>query len=65
MRTAVMESDSKEDLDLLIRIAKKLGMKAVLLSEEEVEDICLHHAIEEGRMDEHVDPDRFMADLRR
>ena len=59
MSTAVFESGSKADLELLIKIAQKIGVKAKLLKPEEVEDICLARAIEEGRTGEYIDTDDF------
>ncbi len=64
MSTAVLESNSKDDLVLLIKLAQKIGIKAKLLSQEEVEDICLAKAIESGKTGEYVNTDVLLANLR-
>ncbi len=65
MSTAVFESGSKADLELLIKIAEKIGVKAKLLKPEEVEEICLARAIEEGRTGEYIDTADFLSELRK
>ena len=65
MSTAVFESRSKDDLELLIKIAQKFGVKAKMLTPEEVEDICLARAIEDGRTGEYINTDDFLSELRK
>lgn len=65
MQTAVFKSDSKSNLKLLIELAKKLGIKAKLLSETEVEDIGLANAIKIGRTGEFADTDIYLEKLRK
>ncbi|MBA7524968.1 hypothetical protein ES705_17113 [subsurface metagenome] len=62
---AVFKSDSKSNLKLLIELAKKLGIKAKLLSETEVEDIGLANAIKIGRTGEFADTDIYLEKLRK
>lgn len=45
---AIFQSESKEKLDLLLRLAKELGIKSRVLSAEEAEDVFLSFAIDEG-----------------
>ena len=49
MQTALLSGSSKSDFSLLIELAKKLGIKATMLTIEEKEDYALGKAIEEGR----------------
>lgn len=39
METAILKSNSKENLNLLLDLAKKLEMNVKMLSQDEVEDI--------------------------
>lgn len=45
---AIIQSESKEKLSLLLRLAKELGIKSRVLSAEEAEDVYLSFAIDEG-----------------
>ncbi len=45
---AIFQSESREKLNLLIRLAKELGIKSKVLSGEEAEDLYLSFAIDEG-----------------
>ncbi len=63
MKTAIFSSDSDSNLELLLQLAEKLGMKANLLTEEEAEDLAMVYAIEEGKTGEYVDTDTFLKSL--
>jgi hypothetical protein len=65
MKTAILSSDSENELKLLIELAEKLGIKVLELSEEELEDYGLGKAIREGRTDELIDTQKFLAYLRK
>ena len=65
MQTAILKSSSNNDLKLLIELAKKMGIKAKILSDTEVEDIGLYYAIKEGRTGQSVDTDSFIKKLRK
>ena len=65
MQTAVLNAESKSDLDLLISIARKIGIKAKILSDSEMEEIGLINAIKIGRTNEFVDTDTFLSSLRK
>ncbi len=63
MSTVILTSDSKKDLDLIIKLAKKLGIGIKELSKEEIEDIGLSAAIKEGKTGEYIDTDSFLKTL--
>ncbi|MFO7891608.1 MAG: hypothetical protein R6V04_14865 [bacterium] len=65
MKTAVFKSNSKDDLLLLVKVARKLGVNAKLLSEDEIEDICLSKAIKEGKTGEYVPTENLIKSLRK
>jgi len=46
--TAILQSDSKEKIKLLLKLAKELGIKSKVLSVSEAEEYYLSLAIEEG-----------------
>jgi arginine/ornithine N-succinyltransferase beta subunit len=48
MQTVVINSTNKSDLELLLNLAKKLGMGTKTLSKSEQEDWALVQKIEEG-----------------
>jgi hypothetical protein len=64
METAIIQIDSKEDMKLLLALAKKLGATAQTVSEAEAEDIGLIRAIKEGRTGQSVDTNKFLKKLR-
>jgi len=64
MITAVFETESKSDLDLLIKLAKKIGINTRILTQEEIEDIGLAGAINAGETGEYVDTEEFLSTLR-
>lgn len=65
METLVLHGKSKSDLKLLANLAKKIGIKAKYLSEEEAEDMALGKAIEKGRTGEYIDTGAFLERLRK
>lgn len=64
MESAIISGKSKKDIQLLITVAEKMGIKAKLLSKEEMEDIGLGKAILEGKTGELVDTDEFLKSLK-
>jgi hypothetical protein len=64
MKTAILTSDSNKNLKILIELAERLGIKAKMLTEEQLEDIGLIKAIKQGRTGSFVDPDKFIAGLK-
>ena len=65
MNTVILHSKSKEDLNLLLEIAKKFGIKAKVLTKSEMEDVGLGNAINEGKTGEFVDTGSYLKKLRK
>lgn len=63
METVVLNSESKENLKLVTKLAKKIGIKVKYLSEDEKEDIALINAITKGRTGKFIDTDAFISKL--
>ena len=55
MEAAIINSESKSDLVLLLNLAKKLGIKTKMLTKQEMEDIGLGYAMLEADRGEYVD----------
>lgn len=51
MKTIIIKSKKDSSSKLLIEIAKKMGMKARVLTDEEMEDIVLGKLIDEAAAD--------------
>jgi hypothetical protein len=64
MEGAILQTDSSQDLELILQLAKKLGISAKKLSKDEIEDYGLSIAINEGKTGEYVDTEIFMKELR-
>ena len=64
MTGAILISKSKDELQLLIDLAKKLGIKTKLLTSEDLEDFGLAQAIKKGRTGKRIDTDKFIQKLR-
>jgi hypothetical protein len=65
MQAVLLNSESKSDMKLLLDLAKKIGIKARVMSESEIEDIGLINSIEIGRSKEYVDNETFLKKLRK
>ena len=65
MQTLVLKSDSAVDIKLVAGIAKKMGIKAKILTEEEKEDFGMLSAIKKGRTGHHIDSEDFVKMLRK
>ena len=65
MQTAILNSNSKADLNLLLEIAKKLNIKAKLITEIDIEEIGLANAIKQDRTGEFVDTNNFLKKFRK
>ncbi|MCP5063971.1 MAG: hypothetical protein GY936_16130 [Ignavibacteriae bacterium] len=63
MNNALLTSGSNKDLKLLFELSKKIGLKSKLLTEEQVEELCLANAIKKGRTGSFVDTDKFLSSL--
>ncbi|OQX77328.1 MAG: hypothetical protein B6D61_07385 [Bacteroidetes bacterium 4484_249] len=65
MQTVLLNSNSKTDFNRLLEFAKKLNIKARVLTETEIEEIGLANAIKKGRTGEFIDSDSFLKKLRK
>ncbi len=64
MATAIINGESTSNLKLLIELARKLGIKAKLLTSNEAEDLGLIEAIKDGKTGEYVDTEKYLKKLR-
>ena len=64
METLLLQSESKKDLKMFAELAKKAGLKASLISNEDMEDIALANAMKKGRTGEHIDTNSFLNKLK-
>ena len=65
MQTLILNGESAGDIKLIAEIAKKMGLKAKILSEEEKEDIGMLNAIKKGRTKKYIDTESFVLNLRK
>jgi len=65
METLVLKSETKSELKIIADLAKKLGIRARYLTEEEKEDIGMVNAIKQGDVGRYVDTDDFIKKLRK
>jgi len=63
MTGLILTAPDKTDLKLISDLAKKLGIKAKEISDEELLDLGLLKAMEEGRKSKFVSKDRIMMKL--
>lgn len=63
MESVILTTESKRDLQLLIFLAKKMGMKGKVLTEEQLEDLGLKNAIKKGRTGKFIDTKKFLKNL--
>jgi len=64
MESAIISGKSKKDIQLLIAIAEKMGIRAKFLTKDELEDIGMAKAIKQGETGELIDTDEFLRSLR-
>ena len=65
METVLFRSKKKNDLQLLVDLAKKIGVETKSLSGEEMEEIGLVNSIKSGRTGIHVDEEKFIKSLQK
>ena len=63
MQTAILRSQSKSDLKLLLELAQKIGIKTKIFSDEEIEEMGLALAIKDGITGKYVDTEEFLEKL--
>lgn len=64
MKTAILSSESDANLNLLLELANKLGIKTRVLSQEDAEDLTMVYSIKAGKTGEYVDTQDFIKSLR-
>lgn len=64
MESAIFNAATKGDLKILVELAKKLGIKAKYLSEEDLEDFGLTRAIKIGKTGESIDTESFIDSIK-
>lgn len=64
MVNVIFSGESESDLNLLIELAKKIGIKTKILNLEEWEDIGLAMAMDQGKTKGFVDTDSFLKVLK-
>ena len=65
METAILNSDSKSDMKLLLDLAKKIGIRTRIMTESEIEDLGFVNSIKHGRTKEYIDNEMFLKKLRK
>ncbi|MEZ4825750.1 MAG: hypothetical protein R3C61_05565 [Bacteroidia bacterium] len=65
MVNVIFSGESEADIKLLIKLARKIGIKTRVLSTEEWEDLGLGLAIEDGKTGEFVNTAEFLKKLRK
>ncbi|MEI8137349.1 MAG: hypothetical protein WCH21_08505 [Bacteroidota bacterium] len=65
METAIINSNNKADIKLLLDLAKKIGVHTKVLSRKEIEEMGLSNAIKKGRTGEYIDTDAYLKKLRK
>lgn len=63
MNGLVIASDNKDDLKLFVDLAKRIGIKIKTLSEDDLLDMGLLRAMEDGRKTKLVSKERIMKKL--
>ena len=64
METTIISGNSKKDIQLLLTIAEKMGIKAKFLSKDDLEDIAMAKAIDDGKTGEYVNTEEFLNSLK-
>jgi hypothetical protein len=64
MESAIISGNSKKDIQLLITLAEKMGIKAKFLTKDDLEDFALTNAIKEGETGVFIDTDKFLKSLK-
>lgn len=65
METLILTGEKKSEMNLIIEIARKFGIKTRKLSIGDVEDLGLLKAIKDGETGEYVDTDQFVDSIRK
>ena len=63
METLLLSGEKKEEINLIIKLAKRLGIKTRKLTLDDVEEMGLLFAIKEGETGEFTDTDEFQNSI--
>jgi len=64
MESAIISGKSKKDIQLLVTLAEKMGIKAKFISKDDLEDFGMAKAIKEGETGELIDTHEFLKSLK-
>jgi adenosylcobinamide amidohydrolase len=64
MKTAILTGGSDKEFNLLLELAKTLGIKAKILSDEQLEDAGMVKAIKTARTGKTIDTNKFLKGLK-
>ena len=64
MDSVLLKTKSKENLDLLIKLAQKLGVEVSVISKKTAEDIAMAAAIQDGKTGQLIDTENFLNELK-
>ncbi|NCT16565.1 MAG: hypothetical protein COY57_05945 [Flavobacteriales bacterium CG_4_10_14_0_8_um_filter_32_5] len=64
MEGVIFTSESKSTIEILVALAKKLGIGIRKISLEELEDIGLAEAMKEGRTNRFVETEKYLSKLK-
>lgn len=63
MESAILSTKSQKDLNLILKLAEKIGISTRMLTQEEMEDYGLSNAIDTGKTGEYINIDSFISEL--
>lgn len=64
MKAAVISGKSRKDLQLLIAIAKRIGLKAEYIDGDELEDLLLAKAMDQGATGRFISTEKLLKSLK-
>lgn len=64
MEMILLNSESKKDIDLILKIAEKMGIHSKKMNAKEKEDYLLGLAIEKGKTNQFIDTNSFVKKIR-
>jgi hypothetical protein len=64
MQTLLLQGNSKKEIELFFELAKKIGLKASLLSDDDMEDAGLLNAMKKGRTGKYVNTSNYLKKLK-
>ena len=65
MNGIIISTEDKEEIKLFVQLAKRLGIKSKVLSEEEMLDLGLLNAMKEGQKSGYVSKEEIQKKLNR